>query len=443
MSTIQVRNLSDVKGAALVRLLDRHPESDPTVMGVCQQVIEQVRGGGDDAVLVCTSKFDGVELSVDRIRVSGAELDSAEDSLSGEVCDAIRHAIRNIERYHELQCQTAERWLEVQKGVWCADRWTAIDSVCLYVPRGRGAFASVACMLGVPARLAQVPRVVVCTPPNPDGSVDSATLFACRELEIDEIYRVGGAQAVAAVAIGTETIPRCEKIVGPGNVYVTAARQLLSHTIDPGSPAGPSESLILCDDSPDAANVAWNLLIEAEHGENSTALLVTHSRRMADAVVSCLSSQIELLTPVRRVFADAVLQDRGGVLLTASLEESVEFANRFAAEHIALMVEDPWSVHPRLTNAGEIIFGNFPVISLANYAMGLNAILPTGGRARSASPISVLDFLKVTSLGFCTPEGFAALRPTVSAMSRNEGFCAHHLAVENWKPDHAAEGDEL
>ena len=442
MSRIEVRRLRDVDAVGIARLLDRHPESDPAVMDASRQIIERVRRDGDEGLLACTREFDGVDLSAAQIRTPQTDLENAEKSLSGDVIDAIRHAIRNIDRYHESQRRPEERWLEVETGVWCADRWTPIDSVCLYVPRGRGAFSSVACMLGVPAGLAKVPRIIVCTPPNPDGSVDPATLFACRELGINEVYRIGGAQAVAAVAFGTATVPKCEKIVGPGNVYVTATRQLLSHVIDPGSPAGPSESLIICDASPDPVNVAWNLLIEAEHGENSSALLLTHSRQMADAVVSCLQVQIEQLIPDRRTYAKAVLRDRGGVLLTESLEDSVAFANRFAAEHIALMVEDPWRIHPRLTNAGEIVFGDFPLISLANYAMGLNAILPTGGRARSASPISVRDFLKATSLGFCTREGFAALRPTVSAMSRNEGFCAHHLAVENWKSNKTEEGNE-
>jgi histidinol dehydrogenase len=190
--------------------------------------------------------------------------------------------------------------------------------------------------------------------------------------------------------------------------------------------------LILCDDSPSAQNAAWNLLIEAEHGENSTAMLVTHSTRLASDVASRLPALIDELAPVRRAYASTVLRERGGILLTGSLDESIAFANRFAAEHVALMVRDPWSVRPKLCNAGEIVYGDFPIISLANYAMGMNAILPTSRMATSHSPISVRDFLKVTSLGFCTREGFKRLSRVVSRFSRDEGFSAHHLAVERW-----------
>ena len=440
--TVTVRTLNDLGDADLARLLDRLPQSDPEVIKTCREVIDGVRSRGDEAVLEYTRAYDGVTLNSSQMRVSPGEFDEAERSVSKGVRSAIEHAIRNIDRFHQLQKRPESSWLEVEPGVWCGERWTPIDTVCLYVPRGRGAFASVACMIGTPAKIAGVGRIVLCTPPGPAGVVDSATLYACRLMGIDEVYRVGGAQAVAAVAYGTQTIPRCDKIVGPGNVYVSAARRLLSDVIDPGSPAGPSESLIVCDDSPDPEQVAWNLLIEAEHGENSTALLVTHSKRMAGAVVSAIGEHIERMTPDRNDYAEIVLQDRGGVLLTSSLSESIDVANRFAAEHVALMVEDPWTVHPQITNAGEIVFGDYPIISLANYAMGMNAILPTGGTARYASPISVRDFVKATSLGFCTQQGYERLSPVVSALSRDEGFSAHHLAVECWTNGDTNKGKE-
>ncbi|MEE9293694.1 MAG: histidinol dehydrogenase [Phycisphaerae bacterium] len=433
MTFVNVANLSDLDEARLGKLLSRRMDDAPEVVALCRTIVEDVRRDGDRAVLAMTARFDGVELTADRLRVSADEFDRAEKDVPADMKDAVKRVVRNIRTFHAPQLRRGDRWLEVERGVWCGERLTPIDAVCLYVPRGRGSFSSVACMLGVPAVLAGVPRLIICTPPGPDGTVDAATLYAARLLGIGEVYRVGGAQAVAAVAYGTQTIPRCDKIVGPGNAYVSAARRLLADVIDPGPPAGPSESLLICDESADAENAAWNLMIEAEHGENSTAVLLTHvaelGRLVADAVGRCVGE----LTPDRRAFVQEVLARRGGVLVTKSLDESIEFANRFAAEHVALMVADPWTVLPLLTNAGEILFGDFPIISLANYAMGINAVLPTGGWARTASGVSVHDFLKRTAMGFVTADGLAGLRKTVPVMSMDEGFSAHHQALLRWR----------
>jgi len=433
--TISVRRLDAISVAERDALLNRRPQSDAAVVETCRAVIEQVRRRGDDALLEYTLAFDNVRLAAGDLRVSSRAFDDARDRVTDALANAIDRSIGNIDRFHRSQHRPETRWIETEPGVWCGERWTPIDTVCLYVPRGRGSFASVACMLGAPARIAGVQRVVVCTPPGPDGDVDAATLYACKQLGIDEVYKVGGAQAVAAVAFGTASIPRCDKIVGPGNVYISAAKQLLADVIDPGPPAGPSESLILCDEAADARRVAWNLLIEAEHGENSTAVLVTHSQQIADAVAAAIEDGLGRLTPQRRAYAEVVLNQRGGILVTSSLQQSIEFANQFAAEHVALMVADPWTAHPKLTHAGEILFGDYPIISLANYAMGPNAILPTSRAARTTSPVSVGDFVKATSLGFCTRQGYENLTPIVSVFSRDEGFSAHHLAAECWIND--------
>jgi histidinol dehydrogenase len=287
-------------------------------------------------------------------------------------------------------------------------------------------------MLGVPATIAGVPRIIVCTPPGRDGCVDAATLVAAQMLGIDEVYRVGGAQAVAAVAFGTASIPQCAKIVGPGNVYVSAARTLLAEVLDPGPPAGPSESAILCDGSGSAINAAWNLLIEAEHGENSCALLVTHQAAFAQRVATEMEGLLPRLTAERRAFAAEVLGRNGGIITTDSLATSLAVINAFAPEHLALMCADPWALLPEVRDAAEVLLGDYPIISLGNYALGVNAILPTGGRARTRSCVSVDDFLKRSSIGWVTRRGFESLAPVVSTLSRDEGFCAHHLAVENW-----------
>ncbi len=400
----------------------------------CREVIAAVRERGDAAVLEFTQQFDGVDLGSRGLRVAAEEFDAADRALSSDMRAALAHAIRNIRTLHETQKPTALAMHEVEPGVWCGDRFTPIDSVCLYVPRGRGAFSSVMCMLGVPAVVAGVPRIVVCTPPGPDGTFDAATLVAARMCGIEEVYRVGGAQAVAAVAFGTQSIPGCAKLCGPGNVYVTAARHLLSDVLDPGAPAGPSESAILCDGMGSAENAAWNLLIEAEHGENSCALLVTHEVDFAEAVAAAGQRLLAQLGEQRRAFAETVLSENGGIVVTGSLAESIAVVNAFAPEHLAVMVQRPWDVLGAIRNAGEILIGDYPIISLGNYAMGVNAILPTGGEAATRSCVSVHDFLKRSSVGYVARAGFESLAPVVSTISRDEGFSAHHLAVENWTP---------
>ncbi len=399
---------------------------------VCREVIENVRTRGDDALYEYTQRFDGVDLTRRGFVVGQDEIESADRNLDADMREALAHAIRNINRFHTAQLPSAEPMMEVEPGVWCGDRWTPIDSVCLYVPRGRGAFSSVMCMLGVPAVVAGVGRIVVCTPPGPDGRVDDATLVAAKLIGIDRIYRIGGAQAVAAIAFGTESIEPCVKIVGPGNVYVSATRHLLSDRIDPGPPAGPSESVVLCDAGADPNNAAWNLLIEAEHGENSCAVLVTHDESFARRVAEAVEVNMSKMSPQRQAFASQVLGENGGIVVTESLDASVAFVNAFAPEHLAIMSDRGDEIVMSIRNAGEILIGDYPIISLGNYAMGLNAILPTGGRAVTRSCVSVLDFLKRSSVGKVNRDGFKSISPVVSVMSQDEGFSAHHLAVENW-----------
>ncbi len=431
--SVRILELETADDATIREILERRTVSDPSATEVCREIIETVRLGGDAALVAFTQRFDRADISVDGPRVPAAAIEQAEQRLDPVVREALDDAMRNIARFHQLQLPPPFEFQEMSPGVACGERWTPIDSVCLYVPRGRGSFSSVACMLAVPARLAGVGRITLLTPPAPDGSVDAATLYVARKTGIDEVFRVGGAQGIAAVAFGTESVPRSDKVIGPGNVHVNTARDLLAGILDPGPPAGPSESLLLADRSAPTENIAWNLLIEAEHGENSCALLLTDDPRLAIEVAAAVERLLDRLTPERRAFATEVLNRRGGILVTSGLDASIEFANRFAAEHVALMVADPDAVWPRIRNAGEILIGDYPIFSLANYAMGINAVLPTGGRARTRSGVSIRDFFKTTSVGRVSGEGFEALRKVVVPLSRDEGFSAHHEAVLAWQ----------
>lgn len=433
MSFVRQLQYKELSSAEIERLFERQEWSAPETLEACETITNAVRERGDAALIELTERFDRVKLTPDRLRVSQLEIDAASAQLDATLRAALDRSIKNIDRFHRTQLDRGMPLTEVEPGVWCGERSSAIDSVCLYVPRGRGAFSSVACMLAIPAKLAGVPRVIVCTPPGADGSVDAATLYALNQIGIDEIYRVGGAQAIAAVAYGTETVPRCTKVVGPGNIYVSGARQLLSNRIDPGPPAGPSESLVLADGEANVDNVAWNLMIEAEHGENSSAWLLTDSESLATAVAERVPELLPKLTPQRQAYVREVLSSRGGVIVCDNLDEVATLANRYAAEHVAIMVREPWELLPKVNNAGEILLGDYPIMSLANYAMGINAILPTGGRAQTYSGVSIRDFTKISSIGYLTRSGFDSLREFVPTLSQDEGFSAHHEAILAWR----------
>jgi histidinol dehydrogenase len=413
---MKIRKLWELSKQERKGLLLRAQPDMKSAMVNAQFIIDRVEAEGDAAVIKWTAEYDRVELTPARLRVGPEEFAQAAALLPARLREAVELAIRNIRTFHERTIPEPLHLVNVGEGMVCGERTTPIDSVCLYVPRGRGSFPSVLCMLGVPARLA-----------------DAATLYAAAQIGIDEIYRIGGAQAVAAVAFGTETIPACAKIIGPGNVYATAAKLILANRINPGPGAGPSESIILCDETPNPHNVALNLLIEAEHGENSCALLVTHHEPLVQAVDRIVDEQIPQLSELRADYARRVLDGYGGAVLTRSLDESVAFVNDFAPEHLALMLQRPRTTCDRIVNAGEIVMGDYPIISLANYVMGVNAILPTGRWARTQSPVSVRDFVKTSSIVRVEEQAFRQLVDPVTAFSEYEGFCAHHLAVQNWQ----------
>ena len=288
-------------------------------------------------------------------------------------------------------------------------------------------------MLGIPAQVAGVAKIVVVTPPNERGTLDDAMLAAAKIIGITEIYMVGGIQAVASVAYGTETIPKCSKIIGPGNAYATAAKRVLANDIDTGLPAGPSESIILADEFADPHKVALDWMIEAEHGPDSAALLVTHHHALADQVRPIVEEQLKKLSEKRRDFVTTNFSTYGGIILTDSLEESIAFVNEYAPEHMEVMTKDPFAVLAKIKNAGEILLGDYTPITMCNFVMGPNAILPTGGFAKTCSSVSVNDFLKRSSVGYVTKEGFEKAREHAYRMAVAEGFDTHALAVKERK----------
>lgn len=402
-------------------------------MKLALEVSEDIRKHGDESVLKYTEKFDHVTLSKDHIKVTQEEIDAGYERLDATTRDAIAYAAKNIRDFHEKQLPEEMWFTNVDEGLMVGEKTTPIVDVCLYVPRGKGSFPSVLLMLGIPAIAAKVPKIVVVTPPNEEGNCDDAILAAAKIIGITEIYKVGGIQAVASVAFGTETIPKCHKIIGPGNSYATAAKRVLSSYIDAGLPAGPSEVVILADENADPEKVALDVMIEAEHGPDSAALLVTHSRELVDKVLPIVERQLPKISEKRQSFVTTNFNTYGGVILTDSLEESIDFVNEYAPEHMEVMTKEPFAVLEKIKNAGEILLGEYTPVTLCNFVLGPNAILPTGGFAKTYSSVSVMDFLKRSSVGYATKEGFQRVREHAYNIARVEGFDTHALAVKERK----------
>lgn len=399
-------------------------------MKVAQVILEEVKNEGDKAVIKYTEKFDKVSLIPQNLKVTKEEIEQGWKNISPEFREALELAYKNIKKFHEEQMPQPLWFTETTPGILAGEKTTPIPNVCIYVPRGKGSFPSVLLMLAIPARVAQVPRVVIITPPGPEGQLDNEVLAAAKITGVQEIYKVGGIQGVGAVAYGTETIPPCCKIIGPGNSYVTAAKRLVSGVMDIGSPAGPSEVVILSDGSIAAKKVALDLMIEAEHGPDSAALLVTHDRSLAEKVAAIVQEQLPKLSAKRREFITEVFKNYGGIILTQSLEESIEFVNEYAPEHMEILCNNPWDILPKINNAGEILIGENTPVSLANFLLGPNAVLPTGGKAKTYSSVSVFDFLKKSSVAYATPQGYQAVRDKAITFARAEGFETHALALE-------------
>jgi histidinol dehydrogenase len=394
-------------------------------------ILEDVRLRGDDAVREYTKRFDGADMEASQFRVPSDEMDRAVAAIPDDLGKAIEVSIANIRKFHERQIEAPSWEIEISPGIIAGEKVLPIASVGLYVPRGKGSFPSMMMMAGVPARVAGVERIVVVTPPDKDGKADLATVAAAKMIGLSEIYAVGGVQAVAALAFGTATIPHVDKIVGPGSGYVLAAKQILSSIVDTGLPAGPSESIVIADGSVDPLTAVTDLLIEAEHGPDSSAYLVTADESLAKKAVELIPDLVSALPEQRREFCEAVFQSTGGVVLAETPDQAVEFVNGFAPEHLQILTRNPYEIMEKIKYAGEVLLGRFTPGTLANYSIGPNAILPTSGFARTASALSVRDFTRRMSYSMVSEEGFKTLAPRTLTLARYEGFAAHARALEH------------
>ena len=424
---------SDTDEATKLRILRRAEQEIADVSVSVAPILENVRIKGDVALREYAALYDKADIH--NIAVTHDEINKAAASIDPKLKEAIDRCIRNVRILHEEQMRRVEReWMvEVEPGVFAGEKVTPITSAGLYVPGGKNLFPSSLFMLAVPAVVAGVKRIIICTPPRPDGSVSDVILYAAHASGITEIYKCGGAVAIAAMAYGTQTVPAVHKVSGPTSPYGAAAKQLLGGLINPGMPAGPSEAIVLCDNSADPDNTVLDVLNEAEHGPDSAGLLVTHDETLARYVHEKLIEKINDLPEPQRGYLTQNMARYSGVILTDSLEDSIAFTNAYAAEHVLLKVRDIDSVLPKIMNAGEILIGENSVFTLANYGVGVSHVLPTGGKPHSYSCTSVWDFLKRTSLSRVTAEGLNALKNPVCALADYEGFPAHSNAVRQRK----------
>jgi histidinol dehydrogenase len=390
------------------------------------RVVAQVRADGDATLRALTRRFDGVELA--GFDVTPAEFDAAEALLSPALRQAIDEAASRIEAFHRAAAPQPVV-VETAPGVRCERVLRPIDRVGLYVPAGTAPLPSTALMLGVPARLAGCGDVVLCSPPRADGSVDPAVLVAARRCGIGRVFKLGGAQAIAAMAYGTDSVPKCDKLFGPGNAWVTEAKQQVS--IDPQGaaidmPAGPSEVLVIGDGEADPRFVAADLLSQAEHGADSQVVLVTPEASLVDRVLAAIEHQLCDLP--RRATAELALSNSLAIVV-GSLEAAFEVSNRYAPEHLILQVRDARSHLARVRNAGSVFLGAWTPESVGDYCSGTNHVLPTYGHARAWSGVSVNSFVKSITVQELSPAGLAAIGPCAMELARAEGLVAHERAV--------------
>lgn len=413
------KRLSEMSREEKDRLIRRGGEL-ADVRDTVTSILQDVRQNGDAALHKYTRKFDGAEMGA--IEVSEKEMDEAMQSVDASLLKHLEFAAGNIRKFHQAQMPEKVWFMELSPGIELGQKFTPLESVGAYVPGGRASYPSTALMTIIPAKVAGVRNVVMCTPPGADGRVNPLTLAAARIAGADHVYKVGGVQAIGAMAYGTETVRSVCKIVGPGNVYVTAAKMQVRDKAEIDFPAGPSEVLIIADDSADARMAASDIIAQAEHDPNAVSVLVTTSAQLAERVhaeVLAQASKTARAEIVRSSLANAA------VILAGSLEECIAFSNDFAPEHLEIMVSEPDYVLEKIENAGSIFVGNYAPVPVGDYASGTNHVLPTAGYAKIYSGLNISHFMKSASIQRISKQGLETLKDAVISIAEKEGLKGH------------------
>ena len=410
---------------AFTALLSAKREDSPDVDDTVAEIIAQVRSKGDAAVIELTQKFDRIALTPDTLRITAAEVDTAVAEVSDADRTALELAAARIRAYHERQLPEDAQWQD-DAGATLGWRWSAVSAAGLYVPGGLASYPSSVLMNAIPAKVAGVERLAMVVP-TPDGGLNPLVLLAARLAGVDEIYRIGGAQAVAALAYGTDTIPPVDKITGPGNAYVAAAKRRVFGKVGIDMIAGPSEILVIADGDNDADWIALDLLSQAEHDESAQSILITTDKAFGRAVSDAVDARLETLE--RRAMAGTSWRENGAIITVPDLATAAKLSNRIAPEHLELCVADVDALSAQITHAGAIFLGQWTPEAIGDYVGGPNHVLPTARSARFSSGLSVLDFMKRTTLARMTPDALRAIGPSAERLARSESLEAHGLSV--------------
>ncbi len=406
----------------LTELIKRSPDDYGPYEATVKEIVADVQARRDEAVLEYTERFDKAKLTPETMRVTEEEIKAAYDAVDPELLTVIRKAIRNIEEYHELQKRNS--WITTKPdGTVLGQKIAPVEYAGVYVPGGKAAYPSTVLMNVVPAKVAGVPNIVMTTPCNKDGVVYPNTLVAANEAGVTEIYKCGGAQAIAALAYGTETIPKVDKIVGPGNIFVAIAKRVVFGHVSIDSIAGPSEILVLADDTPNPRYVAADLLSQAEHDELASSILVTTSEKLAKEVSDWTDTYTARLE--RKEIIQKSLDNFGYILVADTMEDAIETANMLAPEHMEILTKDPFQTMTKIRNAGAMFLGEYSSEPLGDYFAGPNHVLPTNGTARFFSPLGVDDFVKKSSIISYSRDALQNVYKDVMAFANSEGLTAH------------------
>ena len=421
-----VRLTADTQKDLLDSLLKRSPSNYSEYEDVVAEIIKNVREKGDQAVFEYTKKFDKWDINADTVRVTEAEIDEAFGMIDGEFVEVLKRAAANIEDFHRKQLRNS--WIDTKPdGSILGQRILPIAVSGVYVPGGKAAYPSSLLMNVIPAKVAGVEKVIMTTPAGTDGKVNVGTLVAAKVAGVDEIYKVGGAQAIAAMAFGTESIPKVDKITGPGNIFVALAKKACFGYVSIDSIAGPSEILVLADETANPRYVAADLLSQAEHDELASAILITTDEKLAEAVDQQIDGFLKELS--RTEIIKKSLEQYGYILLADSMEDAVEAANAIASEHLEILTKDPYAVMTKIRNAGAIFLGEYSSEPLGDYYAGPNHILPTNGTAKFFSPLNVDDFMKKTSIISYSKEALEKAHKDIELFAEKEGLTAHANSI--------------
>ena len=422
MVTLTKQTTKDI----LENLLKRSPGQYGSYEAAVKEILEKVREEGDRALFAYTKKLDRAEITEQNVQVTEEEIREAYEAVDPDLVDVIRKSLVNIRSYHEKQKQNS--WFtSSEDGTMLGQKVTPLEKVGVYVPGGKAVYPSSVLMNIVPAKVAGVDRIIMTTPPGPDGKVNPSTLVAAKEAGADEIYKAGGAQAVAALAYGTESIPKVDKIVGPGNIFVALAKKAVYGHVSIDSIAGPSEILVLADDSANPRFVAADLLSQAEHDELASAILITTSRELAEKVSSEVDEFVKKLS--RKDIIQKSLDQFGYILLAETMDQAVEAANAIASEHMEIVTRNPFEVMMKVRNAGAIFIGEYSSEPLGDYFAGPNHVLPTNGTAKFFSPLSVDDFIKKSSIVYYSRKALKKIHKDVEQFAASEQLTAHANSI--------------